>query len=498
MGIKWGNDVFISYARLDNQELKKGKGGWITIFHHFLGVLLSEKLGRKAKIWRDDKLHGNDEFGKEITEVISKTKVLIVVISPSYMNSEWCKKELGEFLKAAGSNGGCHTGNKSRIFKVVKNYVPHENHPDKIRGFLGYEFFQRDEYSGWPEFRPEEGAPFQQDWIKKVDDLASDIGKLIEALDQPDAVGIEYPGNPPEKTVYLAETTYDLNHERDNILRDLKQQGYDVLPDRDLPLRLKDGSYRDTVRECMERCKLSIHLIGNQYGLIPEGETRDIIDLQTQEAADLCKNKRLTRLIWIPPGLDKSKGEERQKEYITKLQEDAACYPGTEILEGSLEDLKTHIYDTLKRINEPGIPADDLTRVYLVCDALDAETVKPLKKCFREKKIEVMLPLFEGEPLQCTEVHKENLKLCDAMMIYYDHANEYWMKTKLNDLRKVPGYERTGPLKAKTIFVTGKETWHKNEFDTLEAEVIKEYDPLYCEVIAPFISRLTEKDGGSR
>ena len=42
-------DVFISYARLDNQT------GWVDEFHEELGKLLSSVLGRPAKIWRDKK-----------------------------------------------------------------------------------------------------------------------------------------------------------------------------------------------------------------------------------------------------------------------------------------------------------------------------------------------------------------------------------------------------------------------------------------------------------
>jgi hypothetical protein len=66
----------------------------------------------------------------------------------------------------------------------------------------------------------------------------------------------------------------------------LKAQSYTILPDRHLPYLFKDGNFRDSVREYLKRCKLSIHLIGNHYGLIPEGEERSIIDLQIELAAE--------------------------------------------------------------------------------------------------------------------------------------------------------------------------------------------------------------------
>jgi hypothetical protein len=67
--------------------------------------------------------------------------VLVSVLSPRYVKSDWCRKELQEFIHAAEQRGGVFINNKSRIFKVVKTLVPREQHPIEIRGLLGYEFF---------------------------------------------------------------------------------------------------------------------------------------------------------------------------------------------------------------------------------------------------------------------------------------------------------------------------------------------------------------------
>ena len=59
-------NLFISYAHLDNQSLKEGETGWVDRFHKALESMLGTRLGRKAKIWRDKKLQGNDVFTDEI------------------------------------------------------------------------------------------------------------------------------------------------------------------------------------------------------------------------------------------------------------------------------------------------------------------------------------------------------------------------------------------------------------------------------------------------
>ena len=61
-------DVFISYAHIDNLPLREGESGWIASFHKALEVRLAQLLGEKPRIWRDQKLQGNDFFGDEIVK----------------------------------------------------------------------------------------------------------------------------------------------------------------------------------------------------------------------------------------------------------------------------------------------------------------------------------------------------------------------------------------------------------------------------------------------
>ena len=65
--------LFISYAHIDNQPLTSEQQGWITRFHKSLEALLSMRMGRKALIWRDEKLQGNDIFADKITQQFPQT-----------------------------------------------------------------------------------------------------------------------------------------------------------------------------------------------------------------------------------------------------------------------------------------------------------------------------------------------------------------------------------------------------------------------------------------
>jgi hypothetical protein len=170
------HDVFISYAHIDNQPLIEGQAGWIATLHHALERRLEQLLGETIKIWRDPKLRGNDYFDGEIVSNVIKASVLVAVLSPRYVRSEWCSKELKKFVEEAARRGGMHIEKKSHIFKVIKTPIPLEEHPTEVQGLLGYEFFQRDpETQRLIEFNQVLGQDAPHKFLAKLEDLAFDI-----------------------------------------------------------------------------------------------------------------------------------------------------------------------------------------------------------------------------------------------------------------------------------------------------------------------------------
>ena len=138
--------LFISYAHIDNIPLTENQQGWITRFHNTLTAMLSMRIGRRAEIWRDSKLSGNDFFAEEIIQQFPKTELLVSILTPRYASSEWCTREVQEFCKSAESTGGLVVGNKSRVLKVIKLPVDDEGTlPRVMREALGYSFYEFDE-----------------------------------------------------------------------------------------------------------------------------------------------------------------------------------------------------------------------------------------------------------------------------------------------------------------------------------------------------------------
>ncbi|MGH9176481.1 MAG: TIR domain-containing protein, partial [Vicinamibacterales bacterium] len=295
--MRFDGDAFISYAHLDNVELDAGRGGWVANLQRALQARLAQLMGKESRIWWDPKLRGNDVFAETLIDQVRSVASLVAVISPRYVNSEWGRKELAAFCKAAEEQGGINVQDQARIFKVLKTPVPREKHPPEVQSLLGYEFFKVDPVSGRVRELDEIfGAEAERDFWLKLDDLAYDMCRLLEALNAP----ADSATAPDTGAVFLAETTSDLKDHREAIKRDLQQHGYTVLPDRPLPLSALDAT--TAAREDLARCRLSIHMIGRFYSLVPEGGVLSLVEMQNELAIERADQGSFSRLVWIPPG----------------------------------------------------------------------------------------------------------------------------------------------------------------------------------------------------
>ena len=180
-----------------------------------------------------------------------------------------------------------------------------------------------------------------------MDELAKDIAALLKDMARGIAAASKE-AQPERVTVYVAETTSDLDDKVGELRRDLKDRGYLVLPSGDLPYRA--NAYKEKVRDCLRQAVLSVHLVGADYGFVPEGETKSNVWLQHDLAMARGADPAFQRLIWMPG--DVRSQDQRQGVFIAHLQEDAGVQKGADLLNGNLEELKTVIHEKLADIRK--------------------------------------------------------------------------------------------------------------------------------------------------
>lgn len=133
------------------------------------------------------KLSGTDIFDEKIVNAFGNTRLMISIVSPRYVNSEWCNRELNEFYNKAEGGGGIRVGEKSRIIKVVKTPIEGDasggSAHNIFNSLLGFEFFDVDPDTGRVrEFNEEFGHEAKRNYLERVYDLAHALSRHAQLM----------------------------------------------------------------------------------------------------------------------------------------------------------------------------------------------------------------------------------------------------------------------------------------------------------------------------
>jgi hypothetical protein len=307
--------------------------------------------------------------------------------------------------------------------------------------------------------------------------------------------------NGSQKFVYLAETTSDLTGERELVRDELRQRGYGVFPEEKLPAA-ELQQIEATVRDTLARCVLSVHLIGKRYGSTPEDNPRSLVCIQEDLAAQRnAADPNFARLVWMPQGLMTPPLEitdERQKQFVTGLQNRVGA--GAELLQTSIEDLKTRI---VEKLNPPAKPAaaarltrSKLKQVYLICENRDRALVRPIKEYLFKQNIEVITWLDDEAGHTLMDYHHKNLRECDAALVYFGNGDEPWVRKNLEDLEKAFGYGREDDWTASAVYVGAPPNDQKEDFLThLVPYVIRNYNSFDPNDLRDFVTAVHTSEG---
>jgi hypothetical protein len=459
--------AFISYSHIDNRPLPTEKDGWVTLFHEALQQLLAGRLGGNAEIWRDNKLRGNDVFSDEIVDQFANTAAFISVLTPRYLNSEWCNKEIDRFCDAAERTGGVVLEqNKCRIFKVLKLPIDRDNGlPEVLSQVLGYEFYELDNDQTPRELDPAYGEKSKQDFLRKLAKLAWDIKLLLDHLNAEGSVESTQKDS-SKPIIYLAECSRDRRPAREVIEAELKRLGYTVVPDKPLPQ--DESEYLVAVERLLAGCRIAIHLVGSNYGAVPDGPSqKSIVVLQNELAVKRSQTAALQRVIWVPEGTHSD--HPGAAAFIDALHHDAEAQFGADLITGDLETLKGAIHAALKsikrvtqaRLSEPSVGAGRRKRIHVLCDPRDRKDTIALLKLLKETA-DVTLPIFAGDAAALRQANQALLMECDAVILFYGAGDEAWKFHQQNELRRIRAVRPETPLAAEIIYLASPLTDDKD------------------------------------
>lgn len=175
-------DIFISYARDDNEVAPFEEMGWVSAFKESLEHWLIKRRHLKGlKIWFDDnRLQGNADFNAEIEQAIDQSALFFILNSRNYQDSEYCRKELRWFLEHNENKpGGIMVGNLMRPFNLLLNNIHYSEWPEVLQEKCCFSFHdapaKTDEFGDRLEIT-------SNNFRRQMSDLIRDTVKTLEVL----------------------------------------------------------------------------------------------------------------------------------------------------------------------------------------------------------------------------------------------------------------------------------------------------------------------------
>lgn len=488
------SDVIISYSQIDDQPLLGERLGWVSQFKQNLSIRLEQLAGEKVRVWPQGASAGDPVRDTQSLGRISEAKAMISILSPPFTKTETCRRHAETFYQAASQSGLWRIENRARLFKVVKTPVDEDGLPESLGGILGgllgFEFYDVDPATGrLQEFSEGFGDVARRRFLERIYDLAHDIHAVMRGMRSVSRGG-RTPAPPAvAKAVYLAETTHDLREERDQLRRELMERGFQILPEAPLPVVADEAEA--AVRRAVARAEATVHLMGSRYGLIPEGADESMAELQVRVAGEGNPRLGFSRIVWVSPHARNA--EPRQSAFIQRLRATTEGMEQTEMLSGGMDQVKSLLLRHLANPPPAEKPTEEklvVRRVYLLCDPGDAEAVEPIEDTLFAYGLDVATPVFGGEAGEFQQMHIENLRQCDAVLIYFGQASVQWMEMKLLDLLKAPGYGREKPWLAQCVYIAPPEHRRKERFRSHSVDVVREMDGFRPNTLEAFIQKV--------
>jgi hypothetical protein len=432
------NDVFVSYAHVDDEPMPGAKEGWVTTLIKGLRTGLSQKLGRSDvfELWIDHKLSRNVKITPQIMEMLQQTATLIVILSPGYLASDWCQREADTFLKFIGER----VRSGSRVFIVERDKFEDSKRPPEFSELLGYRFWVQDREDspprilGFPEPNPDDIR-----YYDKLNELSTELAKELQNLKDTADRGSQHPPPPkPEKApiVFLAETTDDLDPVRDDVKRYLDQAGVTVLPDS--WYSREPSAFRQAVKNDLGKSDLFVQLLSKTPGKKAPDLPKGIV----YEQFECAQNAGIHIMQWHDRKLELNKIHDRDH---------CALLKGTTVFAVGIEEFKREVVKCA--FYKPPQPEQRSIHAFIFVnmDTRDSSLAKKVCNALRQYGADVMLPITTGTPAEIRKDLMHNLLECDALIIIYGEATAPWVREQLRQSRKVI-YKRESPLKALAVY----------------------------------------------
>jgi hypothetical protein len=423
------HDLFVSYAHLDNE----GESAWVSTLVRLLATETRQRLGTKdLSIWIDEQLDGNHPLTPEILQAVRRSATLLIVMSPSYVASEWCARERNAFLSLA--QDCVATG---RIFIVGYRDTDRTAIPREFGDLKGYKFWAQDPAAGGVT-RPlgltdGKEAGYLNGLFNLSDNLARKLKEMRAARTSPTEPG---PSRSAEY-VFVARSTEDLEPREEELIGYLTQAGLSILPETWYPDD-NEHAFEAAMKADVGRSAVFVQLLSKWPGRrtrFAGGRRFPVVQHNIARAAGALI------LQWRDLADDPaSVTDEEHRELL-----DGARANG-------FEEFKRSVAEAARRKPRQPRHRPANVAVFVNADRDDLGMARELSELLAREGVECYWPIMGGSPEKVRQDLEENLKACDGLILIYGATEPSWVRDQLRQGRKILS-QRERELSALAIYL---------------------------------------------
>lgn len=173
--------IFISYAHRDNEGLYEGK--MEQFVEDIRDILETEHEWLATIMWDEAFLRWGDDLESRIETELADSALFIPFISPSYLNSEWCRKEFVQFTDAATRADAPRPSSKSSLV-LPMIWTPPKALSDQSSTDSVVQRVRATKYIQAMDARNEPRG--SKDYIRVVNEVATALAEILEERSKDD------------------------------------------------------------------------------------------------------------------------------------------------------------------------------------------------------------------------------------------------------------------------------------------------------------------------
>ncbi len=428
------NDIFISYAHVDNVTLNEGQKGWIEQFYAHLKQLLDRRYGRMdmVKIWWDDKkLDGTKLFDDSIQAGIEKAAIMICIHSPGYQKSKYCLEELDLFCKKTQKDPmGIKVGDKSRIVHVLLNNIHYDEWPAPFAGTTGFPFHDASEKDDFGDPLEPRSRKFQKQMQDFRDALWNLITELQENMTGKEAVN-EGEQDSGQFTIFLGEVADTLRTQRKRTIAELEKEGYRVITGIPPPDALE--AHKEATEEALKKTDLAVHLLDGYPG-------REIVGAPEfwypQQQVEVALASAVPQMIWLPAETELAGiEEENHRIFLDNMERGKTFDKPYEFVRGPKSKLAGEIIDLaaqLKAMQTKKQKEAGKVQVLLDTHYNDQLYALELSKTLIENQIQPFINPQEDDPRKNINLLGNRISQVRKLIFLYGKASREWVLERMS------------------------------------------------------------------